>query len=125
MKCALSEKQEKGADTRLLSFWSLIGVQSNTPPNNTRELEVATEENYPALTSTTAAKLKRITQSVIQVMESDLKTTEKNEDEQEILAIELARRTSPLSRKDSQKLSELSWGRTDKATYPDFLTRAF
>ena len=45
VKWALSEDQQKEADTRLLSFWQLIGGESSTPPSNTRELEAATMES--------------------------------------------------------------------------------
>ena len=51
LKWQLLEDQQKETDSRLLSFWQLIGEAESTPPNNTRKLEAATGENLPTKSS--------------------------------------------------------------------------
>ena len=94
-KWQLEPEQQLEADQRLLSFWQLIGGESNIPGSINRELVANTEETSdspedgqgPISIKPTTPEDRKLSQ--VQVIEVDVTTTEDIESEQEVCAIEL------------------------------------
>ena len=94
VKWQLETEQQREADQRLLSFWQLIGGESNIPGSINRELVANTKEtndspeNGQGLISIKPTLPVERKLSEVQVIEVDLTTTEDIESEQEVCAIE-------------------------------------
>ena len=105
LKWQLSEDQKKEAYSRLLFFWQLFGGAESTPPNKTRKLEAAEEENVPVISSRSESN--ESLRSDIQVIKVDLTTTKDNEEEQCVCAIEPPGRNIHFSRKETELQKQL------------------
>ena len=100
VKWQLQPEQQKEADTRLLSFWQLIGGEASTLANINRELVATSEETDNVQEETTQGPIS-ITPatsnerklSEVEAIQVDL-TTEDIKSDQEVCAIELPKTLS-------------------------------
>ena len=94
VKWQLEPEQQREADQRLLSFWQIIGGESNIPGSINRELVANTEENNDSPGNGRSSTIIQPTAPVerklseVKVIEVDLTTTEDFESEVEACAIE-------------------------------------
>ena len=111
VKWQLEPEQQREADQRLLSFWQLIGGESNIPGNIDRELAANTEETNDSPGNGQSSTISKPTASAerklseVQVIEVELTTTEEIESEEEVCAIELPK-TSSKSKLQKQQQEE-------------------
>ena len=111
VKWQLEPEQQGEADQRLLSFWQLIGRESNIPGNIDRELAANTEETNDSPGNGQSSTISKPTASAerklseVQVIEVELTTTEEIESEEEVCAIELPK-TSSKSKLQKQQQEE-------------------